>query len=86
MGGGGGRSWCNFFPREFFFQALPQFPVEKTVTLPLVWPKKVMTFPMLKDMTAIIKGDQLLPCAVHHRNRFALLPDLVKEVTREDLS
>ena len=56
MGGGvGGRSWCNFFPREFFFQALSQFPVEKTVTLPLVWPKKVMTFPMLKDMTAIIK-------------------------------
>ena len=55
MGGGGAEAGAIFFPRNFFFQALPQFPTEKTVTLPLVWPKKVMTFSMLKDMTGIIK-------------------------------
>ena len=45
-----------------FFYALPQFPAEKNVTLPLAWPKIVMTLPTLKDMTGIIKRDQLLPC------------------------
>ena len=72
----------QFFSQGSFFHALPQFPAEKTVTLPLVWPKKVMTFPMQKDNITgiIIKRDQLLPCAVHNRTRVALLPDLVQVV------
>ena len=60
MAGGGGEGWCNsFFPGELFY-ALPQFPADKNVTLPLVCPKIVMT--TLKDMTGIFKRDQLLPC------------------------
>ena len=45
-----------------------------------------MTLPTLKDVTGIIKRDQLSPCAVHRRKRVALLPDLVQVVTREELS
>ena len=45
-----------------FFCALPQFPAEKNVTLPLVWPKIVMTLPTLKGMTGIIKEINFLPC------------------------
>ena len=74
-----------FFPGEFFY-ALPQFPAEKIVTFPLVWPKKVMTLPTLKDMTGIIKRDRLLPCAAHNNERVALLPHLVQVATREELS
>ena len=44
-----------------FFYALPQFPAEKNVILPLVWPKIVMSLPTLKDMTGVIKRDQFLP-------------------------
>ena len=51
-----------FFSQVNFFYALPQFPAEKNVTLPLVWPKIVMTLPTLKDMAGIIKRYQLLPC------------------------
>ena len=40
----------------------------------------------LKDMTGIIKRDQLLPCAVHNRKRVALLPDIAQVATREELS
>ena len=65
MAGGGGEGWCNsFFPGELFY-ALPQFPADKNVTLPLVCPKIVMT--TLKDMTGIFKRDQLLPCAEGRR-------------------
>ena len=74
-----------FFPGEFFY-ALPQFPAEKIVTFPLVWPKKVMTLPTLKDTTGIIKRDRLLPCAAHSKKRVALLPHLVQVATREELS
>ena len=74
-----------FFPGEFFY-ALPQFPAEKIVTFPLVWPKKVMTLPTLKDMTGIIKRDRLLPCAAHNKKRVALLSHLVQVATREELS
>ena len=74
-----------FFPGEFFY-ALPQLPAERIVTLPLVWPKKVMTLPTLKDMTGIIKRDRLLPCTVHNKKRVALLPHLVQVATREKLS
>ena len=45
-----------------------------------------MTFLMLKDMTGIIKRDQLLPCAVHNRKRVGLLTDLLGVVTREEFS
>ena len=58
----GGRAGAILFSQVNFFYALPQFPAEKNVTLPLVWPKIVMTLPTLKDMTGIIKRDQLLPC------------------------
>ena len=57
-----GEGWCNsFFPREFFL-CPPPISCRKNVTLPLVWPKIVMTLPTLKDMTGIIERDQLLPC------------------------
>ena len=59
---GGGRAGAILFSQVNYFYALPQFPAEKTVTLPLVWPKIVMTLPTLKDMAGIIKRDQLLPC------------------------
>ena len=65
---------------------MPSPSTEKTVTFHLVWPKNVMTLPTLKDMTGIIKRDQLSPCAVHIRKRVALLPDLVQLATREELS
>ena len=56
----GREGWYNFFFSGEFLSALPQFPAKKTVTLPLVWPKKVMSLPTLKDMTGIInKLDQL---------------------------
>ena len=56
----GGEGWYNVFSQVNFFSALPQFPAKKTATLPLVWPKKVMSLPTLKDMTGIInKRDQL---------------------------
>ena len=56
----GREGWYNFFLSGEFLSALPQFPAKKTVTLPLVWPKKVMSLPTLKDMTGIInKLDQL---------------------------
>ena len=45
-----------------------------------------MTLPTLKYITGIIKRDQLLLCEVHNRKRVALLPDLVKVATREELS
>ena len=83
--GGGGGLMQFFFPGEFFY-ALPQFPAEKNVPLPLVWPKKVMTLPTLKDMTGIIKRDRLLPCALHNKKRVSLLPNLVQVATREELS
>ena len=60
--GGGGRAGAILFSQVNYFYALPQFPAEKNVTLPLVWPKIVMTLPTLKDMAGIIKRDQLLPC------------------------
>ena len=41
---------------------------------------------MLKDMTGIIKRDQLLPRTVDNRKRVALLPDLAQVATREQLS
>ena len=85
VGGGVGKQ-VQFFSQGNFSYAFPQFPAEKTVTLPLVWPKKVMTFLMLKDMTGIIKRDQLLPCAVHNRKRVGLLTDLLGVVTREEFS
>ena len=85
-GGGGVGKQVQFFSQGNFSYAFPQFPAEKTVTLPLVWPKKVMTFLMLKDMTGIIKRDQLLPCAVHNRKRVGLLTDLLGVVTREEFS
>ena len=55
---GGGRAGAILFSQVNFFYALPQFPAEKNVTLPLVWPKIVMTLPTLKGMTGIIKRDQ----------------------------
>ena len=64
----------------------PNFQQKKNVPLPLVWPKKVMTLPTLKDMTGIIKRDRLLPCALHNKKRVSLLPNLVQVATREELS
>ena len=70
-----------FFPSEFFLCPSP-------VTLPLIWPKKSYDprHSTLKDMTGIIKRDQLLPRAVDNRKRVALLPDLAQVATREELS
>ena len=59
--GGGGRAGAILFSQVNFFYALPQFPAEKNVILPLVWPKIVMSLPTLKDMTGVIKRDQFLP-------------------------
>ena len=56
--GGEGRAGAILFSQVNFFYALPQFPAEKNVTLPLVSPKIVMTLPTLKGMTGIIKRDQ----------------------------
>ena len=57
-----GRAGAILFFQVNFFYALPQLPAEKNVTLPLVWPKIVMTLSALKDMTGIIERDLLLPC------------------------
>ena len=58
----GGRAGAILFSQVNFFYALPQFPAEKHNPPPqLLWPKIVMTLPTLKDMTGIIKRDQLLP-------------------------
>ena len=58
-----GRAGAILFSQVNFFYALPLFPAEKNVTLPLVWSKIVMTLPTLKNMIGIItiKRDQLLP-------------------------
>ena len=66
-GGGGGGKLVQFFSPGKIFYALPQFPAEKNCNHPPCMAQKVMTYPMLKDMTGIIKQDQLLPCAVHNR-------------------
>ena len=60
-GGGGEGGWYNVFSQMNFFLPYPNFlQKKKTVTLPLVWPKKVMSLPTLKDMTRIInKQDEL---------------------------
>ena len=56
----GREGWYNVFSQVNFFLPFPNFLQKKTVTLPLVWPKKVMSLPTLKDMTGIInKLDQL---------------------------
>ena len=56
----GGEGWYNVFSQVNFFLPFPNFLQKKTVNLPLVWPKKVMSFPTLKDMAGIInKRDQL---------------------------
>ena len=57
----GGRAGAILFSQVNFFYTLPQFPAEKNVILPLVWPKIVMSLPTLKDMTGVIKRDQFLP-------------------------
>ena len=58
--GGGGEGWYNVFSQVNFFLPFPNFLQKKTATLPLVWPKKVMSLPTLNDMTGIInKRDQL---------------------------
>ena len=64
----------------------PNVLQKKNVTLPLVWHKIVMSLPTLKDVTRIIKRDQLLLCAFHRRKRVALLPDLVQVATPKELS
>ena len=61
MGGGGGRAGAIIFSQVIFFFAIPQFPAEKNLTRPLVWPKIVVSLPTLKDMTGVIKRDQFLP-------------------------
>ena len=56
---GGGEGWYNVFSQVNFFCPSP-ISYKKTVTLPLVWPKKVTSLPTLKDLTGIInKRDQL---------------------------
>ena len=58
--GGGGEGWYNVFSDMNFFLPFPNFLQKKTVTLPLVSTKKIMSLPTLKDMTGIInKQDQL---------------------------
>ena len=74
---GGGRAGTMFFPRWIFLCPSP-ISYKKTVTLPLVWPKKVTSLPTLKDLTGIInKRDQLWSSAVCNRKCVAFLPDLV---------
>ena len=79
--GGWGEGWCNFFSQVNFFMPFrcnpPPHMAQKS------YDPRHST---LKDMTGIIKRDQLLPCAVHNRKRVALLPDIAQVATREELS
>ena len=79
----GGRAGAILFSQVNYFYALPQFPAEKTVTLPLVWPKIVMTLPTLKDMAGIIKRDQLLPCD-EGRRQYDIQEQISKITSRID--
>ena len=66
-GGGGGGGLVQFFFPRWILLCPPPISCRKNVTLPLVWPKIVMTLPTLKDMTRIIKRDWLLPCDERRR-------------------